>query len=222
MKIEELQVFTSNLEEQKIFYRETLGLKIEAEGEDSFKLQLGYSVLRFVKKPGATPYHIAFHIQDKQENEALEWLRERVEIQKSGEDEIVDFSNWDAKSVYFYDKDSNILEFISRRSLNSSIDAPFSAEKITGISEIGLATTNIKEKYHFLQRNCGLEIFDGSLEKFCAIGEPQGLIITIDENQKDWFPVDDKAYSSNFRIKFTHQNQQFHLEYQNDNLKILK
>ncbi|MDT0644366.1 VOC family protein [Zunongwangia sp. F363] len=222
MKIAELQIFTSRPEEQKKFYRDTLGLEVLKETKDTFEIKLGFSLLKFTKKAGATPYHIAFHIQDRQEKQALEWLKERVEIQKSGKDEIVDFSNWDAKSVYFYDEDGTILEFISRRNFNKADTCPFTAEKISGISEIGLATLDIKEKYDFLQRNCGLEMFDGSLQKFCAIGDPQGLIITIDRAEKKWFPVDDKAYSSDFSIKFTHQNSEFHLEYKDDHLEFIK
>ncbi|WP_373057464.1 VOC family protein [Zunongwangia sp. H14] len=222
MKIEELQIYTSRLEEQNTFYQETLGLEISEKGNDFFEIKTGYSLLRFVEKTGATPYHIAFHIPDETEVPALEWLKERLKIQKMGNDEIVDFSNWEAKSVYFYDHDKNILEFISRRNLNNINSSPFSAEEIVGISEIGLATTNIEEKYKFLYRHCQLRIFDGSLDKFCAIGDPQGLIITIDKTKKDWFPVDDKAYSSEFSIKFTHQNSNFHLDFKDDHLTIVE
>lgn len=221
MKIEKLQIFTSNLEEQRAFYRDVMELEIENEDKNSFELALGYSMLRFEKKEGATPYHIAFHIPDDEEKEALQWLKERVAIQKSGDDEIVDFSNWNAKSVYFYDADKNILEFISRRNLNAKQLAYFSAESISGIAEIGLATTNIEEKFFFLHRECSLEIFDGSLEKFCAIGDPEGLIITINRDLKDWFPVDDKAYSSEFSLDFTHESQKYRIVYQNEQLKSL-
>jgi catechol-2,3-dioxygenase len=221
MKIEKLQVFTSNLEAQMTFYRDVMGLEIENEDEDSFELTLGYSVLRFEKKEGATPYHIAFHIPDNEENEALQWLKNRVEIQKSGEDEIVDFSNWNAKSVYFYDADNNILEFISRRNLNPNQLAYFSSESISGIAEIGLATTNIEEKFFFLHRECCLEIFDGNLEKFCAIGDAEGLIITINKDLKDWFPVDDKAFSSEFSLDFIYENQKCRIVYQDGQLRTL-
>ncbi|MDT0687272.1 VOC family protein [Autumnicola psychrophila] len=221
MKIEKLQIFTSNLEAQIAFYRNVMELEIQNEDKNSFELTLGYTVLRFEKKEGATPYHIAFHIPDNEEKEALKWLKKKVAIQKSGDDEIVDFSNWNAKSIYFYDADKNILEFISRRNLNPKQLAYFSAESIAGIAEIGLATTNIEEKFFFLHRECCLEIFDGNLEKFCAVGDPEGLIITIKKNLKDWFPVDDKAFSSEFALDFTHENQKCKIVYQDEQLKIL-
>ncbi|MGA9325035.1 MAG: VOC family protein, partial [Salegentibacter sp.] len=157
----------------------------------------------------------------KQEEEALRWLKERVSILKSNSDEIIDFSNWDAKSVYFYDEDKNVVEFISRGHLNKPESAIFSGKSIVGISEIGIPTENIQEKFDFLQRNCSLEIFDGSFERFCAIGDPQGLFITINKNMKDWFPTGDKAFSSDFEIEFTHKEKSCHLQFLNNELKTV-
>jgi len=221
MKIESLNIYTSKLEEQLKFFRDLFGLTIQNYTEESFEVVIGYSTLKLIKKAHATPYHIAFHIPDKQEEIALDWVKERVAIIKSYNNEIVDFSNWDAKSLYFYDKDENILEFISRRELNPPKSAIFSEESILGISEIGLATENIKEKFDILNKHCQLEVFDGNFEKFCAIGDPHGLIITINKDLKDWFPANDKAYASEFSLKFSHQNKNHHLEFKNDELHYI-
>ena len=221
MKIQKLTIFTSQLQEQLKFYRDTLQMEIRNQSEEHFDLIAGYSVLEFRQREKSTPYHIAFHIPDKQEEEALRWLKERVSILKSNSDEIIDFSNWDAKSVYFYDEDKNVVEFISRGHLNKPESAIFSGKSIVGISEIGIPTENIQEKFKFLQQNCSLEIFDGSFERFCAIGDPQGLFITINKNMKDWFPTGDKAFSSDFEIEFTHKEKSCHLQFLNNELKTV-
>ncbi len=221
MKIRKLTIFTSQLQEQLKFYRDNLQMEIRNQSEEHFNLIAGYSVLEFRQREKSTPYHIAFHIPDKQEEEALRWLKERVSILKSNSDEIIDFSNWDAKSVYFYDEDKNVIEFISRGHLNKPESAIFSGKSIVGISEIGIPTENIQEKFDFLQQNCSLEIFDGSFERFCAIGDPQGLFITINKNMKDWFPTGDKAFSSDFEIEFTHKEKSCHLQFLNNELKTV-
>lgn len=207
MKIVSLEISTTRLLKQLRFYRDTLGLEIKKEEEDSFEVLLGYSVLKFRESEDATPYHIAFHIPDQQEHQALKWLRSRVEILRDEKQEIIDFSGWNAKSIYFYDEDLNILELISRRDFNKPESTDFSEKNILGIAEVGLATAFIEEKYQFLHQKCGLEVFDGNFENFCAIGDDKGLLITIDKNLKDWFPTGDEAFGSEFRIKFEHRDR---------------
>lgn len=221
MKIEELEIYTARLNQQKEFYRQVLGLEISNEDSKSFQVRLGFSFLKFVQKKDSTPYHIAIHIPDKQEEKALEWLTSRVKILKAGDDEIVDFSNWNAKSVYFYDEDLNIMELISRRDFFKAESSVFSSKNFLGIAEIGLATNDISQKFKFLNEQCDLEVFDGNFEKFCAIGDDEGLLITINKNLKDWFPTDDKAFSSNFRIKFKNEGSKYELEFENDDLKLV-
>lgn len=222
MKIEKLEIATADIEKQLHFYRDLLSLEIRDQKEGSFETVMGFSILRFREDKNFTPYHIALHIPDNQEGKALAWLKSRVSILKSNQDEIVDFSAWDAKSVYFYDEDKNIMEFIARRDFNKPSSEVFTENSLLGIAEIGMATNNIEEKFNFLHRQCALEVFDGNFEKFCAIGDHQGLFITIDKNLKDWFPIGDKAFISDFRIKFSHKGSNYDLDFINDCLKLAK
>ena len=123
---------------------------------------------------------------------------------------------WNAKSLYFYDEDKNIIEFISRESFSKPESALFSEKSILGISEVGLVTENIQEKFDFLNSNFQLEKYDGDFEHFCAIGDDEGLLITINQKLKDWFPTDDKAYKSEFKIEFTHQGKKNSLVFENE------
>lgn len=109
MKIHKLQIYSDNLKEQLQFYRDQLNLKITDYTDDYFEVQTGYSTLRFQQRDKATAYHIAFHVPDNQYKEALNWVKERVPVLKGNGQEIVDFMAWNAKSIYFYDKDKNIV-----------------------------------------------------------------------------------------------------------------
>ncbi len=220
MKIEKLEIATPDLAKQLFFYRDCLGLEIREQKEGSFEIVMGFSILKFREDKNFTPYHIALHIPDHQEGKALAWLKTRGSILKNTQEEIVDFSSWDAKSVYFYDRDKNIMEFISRRDFLKPVSEDFSEKSLLGIAEIGLATANIEEKFNFLDQRCDLEVFDGNFEKFCAIGDHQGLFITINKNLKDWFPTGDTAFSSEFRIEFSHKGSRYDLAFIKDCLKL--
>jgi len=222
MKIEKLEIATAEIGKQLHFYRNLLGLEIRNQKKYSFEIAIGFSILKFRQDDNFTPYHIAIHIPDKQEGIALTWLKSRVSILKNNLDEIVDFSAWDAKSVYFYDENKNIMEFIARGDLNKPFSEVFSEKSFLGIAEIGLATDDIEGKFNFLHQQCELEIFDGNFGKFCAIGDHQGLLITINKKLKDWFPTGDEAFSSDFRIGFSHKGSNYDLDFINDHLKLAK
>jgi catechol-2,3-dioxygenase len=185
------------------------------------EVEIGYSLIQFEYNPEATPYHIAFHISAKKENEALKWLKKRIPILKMGDCEIVYFSDWNAKSLYFYDADHNIMEFISRRHLHKSATEAFSENDICGIAEIGLATQNVKNVYDKVHQEIGLEKYSGDFEKFCPIGDDLGLLITIDNQQKKtWFPTTDKAENSEFSLKFSHQHKNKKLHFDGEDVSF--
>ncbi len=216
MKISKLTIYTNKIKSQLKFYRDELGFEIQNYNEKNFEIKAGYSILRFEYRENPTPYHIAFHIPDKQENYALQWIENKRAVLKNNADKIIDFSAWQAKSLYFYDEDENIMEFISRTDFSKPESALFSAESIVGIAEIGLATADVSAKFDEMKQQCGLEKFDGDFERFCAVGEASGLIITINKNLKDWFPTNDKAFSSAFELEFSHRSKKYHLKFSSD------
>ena len=221
MKIEYLKVFSQKVEEQKKFYRDVLELPVKETGENSFRVHIGFSELEIEENKDATPYHLAFHIPPHRENPALEWLEQKLSILKNEGDKIIDFPAWKAKSLYFYDADKNILEFISRRDLYPAQSAEFSSEEILGISEVGLATNDVEKKFSFLNRNFGLEKYSGDYERFCAVGDDEGLFIIINKDQKDWIPTGDEAFASSFEIKISVEKALFGAVFANERLELL-
>lgn len=220
MQIQKLKIFSKHIEAQLKFYRDELGFEIRNYSEKSFEIICGYSILNISYSEQSQPYHIAFHIPDLQIDEALSWLERLVPVLKNNGEKVVDFNNWNAKSIYFYDEDRNIMEFISRKKFSKPKSAIFNPEEIVGIAEVGLVTRDVQEKFETLKLQCGLNQYDGDLEKFCAIGEDSGLLITIDKDKKDWFPTGDEAQTANFEMEFSHKSKKFRLLFQEDKLHI--
>lgn len=219
MKINKLHIYSKDLENQFDFYTHQLNLATQKVSPNKVEIQLGYSVLQIEEDPNFKPYHIAFHISDQMEKEALTWLKERVPILKMKEEEIIDFSSWNAKSIYFYDADRNIIEFISREHLFPSKSDDFSKKEIQGIAEIGLAVKNVHAVFNQIHQQTGLVQYFGDLEKFCVIGDDEELLITVDQTQKTWFPTSDKSRNAAFKMEFEHQQRNIHFHY--DGQKIL-
>jgi len=219
MHIQELEIFTPNLDAQTQFYAQTLELDIIQKTSDSVSFQIGNSILKLTYRTAFLPYHYAINIPANQEKEALEWLKKRVKIIKDDQSEIQYFDFWNAHAIYFYDADGNIGELIARKTLDNASNLPFNKNSLLGISEIGIPTTDIARDYKILQDATGIPIYSGSLERFCAIGDANGLFIAINKNlKKEWFPTQDTPMSSDFRIKFIEQGKSYTFVYENEEL----
>lgn len=222
MNIKELKLLTRNLKAQIDFYQNVLGLPIKKQIRSSVSFEVGSSLLTLIENPKATPYHFAFNIPNNQENEALEWLKDRVKILSDGTNEILDFASWNAKAIYFYDRDHNIVEFIARKDINNASDHPFDQGSLIEISEIGIATENIEDVYIATHNTLGLNLYDGDLVRFCAIGNEHALFICVDKNKKKWYPVDDTIYISDFYAIVGSEGKIFNVSCSNGTLEILE
>lgn len=220
MKINELILYTTTLEDQKVFYTETLGLPLLETSSTSFKVAAGYSMLTFKWRDYATPYHFAFNIPSYIDPEALAWLRKRTPVLKHQGKGLVDFVNWNARSIYFYDRDHNIVELIARKSLGIQSLDTFDHHAFLCISEVGLAVNDIETTYNQLQKLTDFEIFDGDFDRFCAVGDEHGLFILINKHRKDWFPAGDKAFSSDFEIEFQNHGRLLEFAFRQGEIKV--
>lgn len=221
MKIKELKIYTQNLLEQIDFYSNQIGWNLIERSETEAQFVVGQSILKIVKSEKFKPYHFAINIPCNKENEALEWLKERVGILKDGKSEIQDFDFWNAKAVYFYDKDKNIVELIARKNMKNESEEIFSVNSMLGISEIGVPVNDIESIFSALKKLTNIEVFDGGFERFCAIGDENGLFICINKKVKDWFPTGDKAHSAEFEIKIDENGREYDLEFINEEIKVV-
>jgi catechol-2,3-dioxygenase len=207
VKILELKLPTAKIDEQRSFYVDELGFKVIYESDHSFTVSTGDSKLTFTNDINTLEnhYHFAFNIPENQLNEAAEWLRQFSALIEYEGSHIINFPNWNAHSVYFYDPAGNIVELIARHNLNNSSKEKFSAASIINISEAGLPVSSVKDFYSTMKENFGLDLWWGNLETFAAIGDEEGLFIAV-TTERNWFPTDKPCniYSLAVKIKDPH------------------
>ena len=221
MIIKELKIYSKKLSNQVEFYSKIIGLELIEHSDIQAVFQVGKSKMKMVKSDNFQPYHFAINIPSNKENEALSWLKERVNVLKDGEAEIQDFDFWNAKAIYFYDEDKNIVEFIARKNMKNESKEMFSINSLLEISEIGMPVKNIKKSFSTLKSITNIDVFDGGFDRFCAIGDENGLFICINKMVKDWFPTGDKAHSSEFEIKIDENGFEYELEFVNEEIKAV-
>ncbi|AUP80456.1 VOC family protein [Flavivirga eckloniae] len=217
MKIKEITLFTTNIKKQKQFYRDVLGFELVLDSDEMVTFKAGVSLLSFKYNKGTVnTSHFAFNIPSNQEQDALLWLQKRVQILHEDDNLISDFVSWNAKAIYFYDADNNIVEFIARKNLDINLDTPFSSKSILSISEIGIVTTEIEAVYKSINSIKNIPVFDGNFERFCALGNDEGLFILINRTVKKWYPTQEEAFISGFIIK-----GDYNFSYENGEIKEL-
>ncbi len=222
MNIQELEIFTPKLEEQAKFYSEVLELTVLVKSNTTVSFKIGKSVLKMTYRENCSPYHYAINIPANQQKEALKWLQKRVDILTYEGKSIQYFDFWNAYAIYFYDEDNNILELIARKNLKNDSNQPFDKNALLEICEIGIPTTNINREYSILKEQTAIPIYSGSLERFCAIGDSNGLFIAINkELKKEWFPTKDTPFSSDFNIRFSENGISYQFTYEKENLKYV-
>lgn len=201
MKINELTLYSTNLEAQQHFYTNVLELPLVAVDSETFTVKVGVSLLTFIKSTQIHPAHFAINISSYKIEQALEWIQKRTDILWCDGEAIADFSGWNAEALYFYDIDGNIVEFIARRDLDIINTHPFSSADIISISEIGIVSTDNEAIYRQINAMRPIEIYDGSFDRFCVLGNAEGLFILVNNTKKKWYPTLEAAFPADFHIK---------------------
>ncbi len=187
MKFTHVELQTTQLSAMRDFYAEHLGIPLVEADETTFTLQLHQTQIRF-QNGETSPYHVAFNIPQNQFAEGKAWLESRVPlVDILGKDEI-HFTAWNAHSVYFYDPAGNIMELIARHDLDNDTNEPFSGKSLLSVSEIGIATDDVRGFVNDLQSAFDVPVYDGEgSDIFSAVGNPDGLLIIVPKG-RIWFP----------------------------------
>lgn len=204
MKIKEIVIQTDDLKGTESFYANILGFELIKKEQNTIAFLAGNSILSFIKSTNLNPkYHFAFNIPKNKLNEAKIWLNSKVNLLLNDENEIItDFGGWNAKAIYFYDNNNNIVEFISRFDLTNETDEKFDASSILSISEIGIVANDPRKLASQIIEKNHLNYFEkGKQSKnFISLGDDNGLIIIVKNNRK-WYPTEQKAEQHVARIK---------------------
>jgi len=210
MHILELEMLTNDLYKTEKFYRDILGLRVAGKSGSRMSFLAGNTTLIFRHTSSHQPlYHIAFNIPNNKLDEALDWMRARVEIlDATPGHKIADFVNWNAKSFYFYDSCGNILELIVRFDLDNNSTTPFNGSSIICVSEIGIAIDDVSLECDALVTNYNMPVFSKQprLPNFTVLGDHHGLIILSSVN-RHWHPTDRPAQKCHTKIAINNNNQ---------------
>lgn len=214
MTIIEIELLSDDLSETARFYKKVLGLDPFAKEKDLVMFRFGATKLIFRRSENVRPvYHFAIDVPNNRFEEAYRMMKWRTEIISGGPSgDIVDFTNWDAKSFYFLDNNGNILEFITRYSNKTFSNYPFSSNSYINISEIGLVTNNVTELADTLVKEYGLPIFHRQPrgENFTVVGDDDGLLI-LGSKGREWYPTKFVSRSFRTRVLFFHGGNVGHI-----------
>ena len=224
MNIHIVSAEANDLASLKDFYTKTLGLKLADKDDDYFTVEIGHTELEFRQHTGDLHpiYHFAINIPSNKIEEATEWLRTRATLipaDDSGND-IVDFPNWNAKSVYFYDTAGNILELIARFDLNNATNKPFSSKLFLCVSEVALVFDQAELDANATQLlsdfNLSYYSKQPPLDTFRAIGDEEGLFVAVPEGRA-WYPTKDIiSHKAPLKVYFSHGASDNLLEYDHE------
>ena len=213
MKIKELTLYTQNLDAQIEFYSNVLEFELLHKSKMGCSFKTGNSILSFEVRGNVNPYHFAFNMYSNMELEAFSWLKERMKILPFNNKEIINFESWNAKALYFYDSDKNIVEFIARKNLKMNSNPPFSSKSILNISEIGIPSSTMRNTYNEINNLKPIKLYSGDFDRFAALGNEEGMFILANPILKKWFPNDDNMHQSDFIIK-----GDYNFEFSNGNI----
>jgi catechol 2,3-dioxygenase-like lactoylglutathione lyase family enzyme len=214
MKITELIMQTTDTDRLARFYAEVLELAVQKD-EQGFHMRTGSTHIVFTG-PTSMPdpfYHFAFTIPANQVEEAREWLQHKVALLwiADYQGNIAEFVNWNARSLYFLDPAGNILELIARFDLNNASGNSFGPQSLLSVSEIGLVfpAPDFEQNITGLLQNHGLHYFSKQppLPHFRAIGNDEGLLITVPENRM-WYPTQKPSVLAPLQVRFSNNDKE--------------
>jgi len=176
----------------KAFYGKTLDLAILEERADRFTIQAGETRITFVNSAdmvdGRPPfYHFAFNIPENKILKALDWQKARTPMLPIPErnraagfpPEVVDYSHWNAHSIFFLDPAGNVVEYIARHDLKNGDSNAFSWGDILYASEIGLIVDDVAATAAMLTDVAAVPQYRGGSDQFMAMGDEYGLLLVM-------------------------------------------
>ena len=190
MQITYLELPARELQAEKEYYSEVLGLPVKASAVE-LKVQVGKTELVFTQ---ATPnfdgaYHFAFDIPENQFGAAKDWIASRQSLLQDveGKDEFLS-KTWNSHSIYFKDPAGNVLEFIARHTLENASENSFDEGQILYVSEIGLPADDVINWANGLCQMLGISAYKQEPnENFTPVGDDHGFLI-IPHKDRIWIP----------------------------------
>lgn len=192
--------------------------------ERNFSINLGSSRLVLRPSDHREYHHFAINIHPDDFEFFLKFVREELKpLPWEGKDTI-DFPNWNARAVYFYDPAGNIVEFIAREGIKQKYSSPQGgiSDKIIRLSEIGLPTSDVSDIADTIKSKAEIDRYDGDKSRFCAAGDEEGMFIIVDYKQKKWIPMMDDVIPFPFAAMIENKGKRYRVRYEGERLWINK
>lgn len=218
MEIKQLKLYSKDINEQLHFYHHVLALQLIRADENKVELQAGSTKLVFEHSRSEFLYHYCFLIPNGKLEEAMSFLEEKeIGLLPYKGSDIINFPT--GRSIYFYDPDGNIAEFIERPSLRIESDETFSADSILKLNEIGMPHDNPLELSRQLIEKYKIQLSEPEILRsdFCWVGDYHGVLI-VPEIGRNWIPTNLPAIMNDFEIEFESNEKTYKLNVVNNEI----
>ncbi|PSK89764.1 VOC family protein [Taibaiella chishuiensis] len=205
MQIKTITLQSADIAATVVFYQDVLGIPVQEYENDRLSLQIGSTLVQFnAAATGRPVYHLAFDIPHNQLEAAYEWLRQKTEVLPVAPGTVFsEFERWNARSIYCYDNNGNILELICRLDLDNAADASFDAGALLHVSEVGIVCSDVPQYVQVLQQQYDLPVYakQPPADNFTVLGDEEGLFVLVSEG-RHWFPTTIAAAAFPLEITF--------------------
>lgn len=207
MKIKELKLGSKNIQKQKEFYADILGFETEQNSTNKITVKAGFTKLVFSEELESPElYHFAFLTPAGSVEACMQFVESReIELLPFEGDKVIHFDT--GRSIYFFDADGNIAEFIERPSLDYPPKETFDINDVICLNEIGLPVQNTLEISHELMSSCSIRPINPKAwnENFCWVGDHEGAVIVVKEG-RHWMPTEIPAVINDLEIEYEENN----------------
>ncbi|MEP6755709.1 MAG: glyoxalase/bleomycin resistance/dioxygenase family protein [Chthonomonadales bacterium] len=197
------------LPKMREFYEKKLGLPVLEDRPNRLSIQAGLSTLTFTPAnaiDGKPFYHFAFNIPQNKIKLAREWQLKRtplLPIPPQLRDpeypvDVVNYSHWNAHSVFFFDPAGNVVEYIARHDIKNSATGPYTPKDILCISEIAFVSDDVATIADKLKETAGVTQYRGGSDQFMALGDENGLLLVMKRGRIISFDAPEKKAVSVF------------------------
>jgi hypothetical protein len=177
--------------EVRDFYHGLLGLRIVTDQPERLAILAGATTLTFIPagpNDGQPFYHFAFNVPENKIESAWRWQKARTSLlpiptrlrDPQYPDDVVNYTHWNAHSVFFFDPAGNVVEYIARHDLKNPAPGEFNSDDILYASEIAFVTDDVLGVSDHLKGIAKIPPFRrGGDESFMALGGEDGLLLVM-------------------------------------------